>query len=263
MNELANLWRHRQLIAALTARDLKARYRGSVLGYFWSLANPLLLLAVYTLVFTKFFPTNVVQPYPLFLFSGILPWTFFAAAVLESTSSISANAGLIKKVMFPAEALPLVVVLSHLVHFALAVPILLAAVLAFAAMGKFTLTWTILLAPVLMLLQTMFVAGIAMTVSSASVLFRDLRDIVANLMQLGFFVTPVIYLIDNIQSRGLRAMLRVNPMTPFVVAYQDVFFFGRLPNLSDTVLILFYAFGSLMLGFFVFDRLRDTLAEAI
>ncbi|HEX6084549.1 MAG TPA: ABC transporter permease [Thermoanaerobaculia bacterium] len=263
MNELANLWRHRQLIAALTARDLKARYRGSVLGYFWSLANPLLLLAVYTLVFTKFFPTNVVQPYPLFLFSGILPWTFFAAAVLESTTSISSNAGLIKKVMFPAEALPLVVVLSHLVHFALAVPILLAAILAFAAMGKFTLTWTILLAPVLMLLQTMFVAGIAMTVSSASVLFRDLRDIVANLMQLGFFVTPVIYLIDNIQSRGLRAMLRVNPMTPFVVAYQDIFFFGRLPNLSDTVLILFYAFGSMALGFFVFDRLRDTLAEAI
>jgi len=263
LSELALLWRHRQLIAALTARDLKARYRGSVLGYFWSLANPLLLLAVYTLVFTKFFPTNVVQPYPLFLFSGILPWTFFSAAVLESTSSISANAGLIKKVMFPAEALPLVVVLSHLVHFVLAVPILIAAILAFAAMGKFTLTWTILLAPLLMLLQTMFVAGIAMTVSSASVLFRDLRDIVANLMQLGFFVTPVIYLIDNIQSRALRAMLRVNPMTPFVVAYQDIFFFGRLPNLSDTVLVLFYAFGSMTLGFFVFDRLRDTLAEAI
>ena len=263
MSELALLWRHRQLIAALTARDLKARYRGSVLGYFWSLANPLLLLAVYTLVFTKFFPTNVVQPYPLFLFSGILPWTFFAAAVLESTTSISANAGLIKKVMFPAEALPLVVVLSHLVHFALAIPILLAAILAFAAMGKFTLTWTMLLAPLLMLLQTMFVAGIAMTVSSASVLFRDLRDIVSNLMQLGFFVTPVIYLIDNIQSRALRAMLRINPMTPFVVAYQDIFFFGRLPNLSDTVLILFYAFGSLAMGFFVFERLRDTLAEAI
>jgi lipopolysaccharide transport system permease protein len=263
LSELALLWRHRQLIAALTARDLKARYRGSVLGYFWSLANPLLLLAVYTLVFTKFFPTNVVQPYPLFLFSGILPWTFFAAATLESTTSISANAGLIKKVMFPAEALPLVVVLSHLVHFALAIPILLAAILAFAAMGKFTLTWTMLVAPLLMLLQTMFVAGIAMTVSSASVLFRDLRDIVANLMQLGFFVTPIIYLIDNIQSRALRAMLRVNPMTPFVVAYQEVFFFGRLPNLSDTVLILFYAFGSLALGFFVFDRLRDTLAEAI
>jgi lipopolysaccharide transport system permease protein len=263
VNELATLYRHRQLIAALTARDLKARYRGSLLGYFWSLANPLLLLAVYTLVFTKFFPQQVVQPYPLFLFSGILPWTFFAAAILESTTSISANAGLIKKVMFPAEALPLVVVLSHLVHFLLAIPILLAAIGVYALMGQFEFNLTILLVPVLMLLQTMFVAGIAMTVSSASVLFRDLRDIVANLLQLGFFVTPIIYLIDNIQSRALRAVLRVNPMTPFVVAYQDIFFFGRFPNVSDAVLIVTYAFASLTMGFFVFDRLRDTLAEAI
>ncbi len=263
MNELSNLYRHRQLIAALTARDLKARNRGSILGFFWSLANPLLLLAVYTLVFTKFFPQQVVTPYPLFLFSGILPWTFFSAAVLESTSSISANAGLIKKVMFPAEALPLVVVLSHLVHFVAALPILLAAILGFAVLGKFTISWTILLAPFLMLLQAVFVAGLAMIVSSASVLFRDLRDIVANLLQLGFFVTPILYLIDNIASRPLRAMLRVNPMTPFVVSYQDVLFFGRLPNLSDTFLMIAYAAASLYLGFFVFDRLRDTLAEAI
>lgn len=263
MHELQTLYRHRQLIAALTARDLKARYRGSILGFFWSLANPLLLLAVYTLVFTKFFPQQVVQPYPLFLFSGILPWTFFSAGVLESTGSISSNAGLIKKVMFPAEALPLVVVLSHLVHFALAIPILLAAILAFAALGKFTISATILLAPVLMLLQTIFVAGIAMTVSSASVLFRDLRDIVANLLQLGFFVTPILYLIDYVQSRPLRALLRVNPMTPFVVAYQDIFFFGRLPNTSDVILIVAYATGSMAMGFFVFERLRDTLAEAI
>lgn len=260
---MTTLYRHRQLIAALTARDLKARYRGSILGFFWSLANPLLLLVVYTFVFTKFFPRQVVEPYPLFLFSGILPWTFFAAAVLESTTSISANAGLIKKVMFPAEALPIVVVLSHLVHFVLALPILLAAILAFAALGKFTISWTIVLAPLLMLLQTFFVAGIALTVSSASVLFRDLRDIIANLMQLGFFMTPIIYLVDANPSRVWRALLRINPMTPFVVAYQDLFFFGRLPSLSDAILIVAYAGTSLIMGFFVFDRLRDTLAEAI
>ncbi len=263
MSALRDLYRHRQLIAALTARDLKARYRGSILGFFWSLANPLLLLAVYTLVFTKFFPQQVVAPYPLFLFSGILPWTFFAAAVLESTGSISSNAGLIKKVMFPAEALPLVVVLSHLVHFVAALPIMLAALIGFAALSDFKLSWTILLAPLLMVLQAIFVAGLALMVSSASVLFRDLRDIVANMLQLGFFVTPVLYLIERIESRPLRAMLRVNPMTPFVVSYQDVLFFGRLPNVSDTLLMLAYAAGSLYLGFFVFDRLRDTLAEAI
>lgn len=258
MNELATLYRYRQLIAALTARDLKARYRGSILGFFWSLANPLLLLAVYTLVFTIFFPQQVVRPYPLFLFAGILPWTFFSAAVLESTNSISGNAGLIKKVMFPAEALPLVVVLSHLVHFALALPILFVAMILLK-----TIPLTALLVPFLMILQTLFVAGVVMCVASASVLLRDLRDIIANLMQLGFFVTPIIYLIDSIQSRPLRALLRLNPMTPFVVSYQDILFFGHLPGLSDALLMIAYALASMMAGIAVFDRLRDTLAEAI
>jgi ABC-type polysaccharide/polyol phosphate export permease len=260
---LISLYRHRQLIAALTVRDLKARYRGSILGFFWSLANPLLLLAVYTLVFTRFFTQQAVHPYPLFLFAGILPWTFFSAAVLESTGSISANAGLIKKVMFPAEALPLVVVLSHLVHFALAIPVLLLAMVVFTISHDFTMSMTILLVPVLMVLQTLFVAGVAMAVSSASVLFRDLRDIITNLMQLGFFITPIIYLIDNVQSRTLRALLRLNPLTPFVVAYQDVLFFGRLPRVSDAFLIVAYSLASAALGFTIFERLRDTLAEAI
>src|SRR5439155_10503891 len=139
MDELRTLYRYRQLIAALTARDLKARYRGSILGFFWSLANPLLLLTVYTVVFTFFFPSNVTHPYPLFLFAGILPWTFFSAAVLESTTAVSSNAGLIKKVMFPAEALPLVVVTSHLVHFVLAMPILFLASIAYAMHGDIVL----------------------------------------------------------------------------------------------------------------------------
>lgn len=263
MRELATLYRYRQLIVALTARDLKARYRGSILGFFWSLANPLLLLGVYTLVFTIFFPQQVVRNYPLFLFAGILPWTFFSAAVLESTTSISGNAGLIKKVMFPAEALPLVVVLSHLVHFALALPILFAAMIAYAALGLTTIPVTALLVPFLMILQTIFTAGVVMCVASAAVLLRDLRDIIANLMQLGFFITPIIYLIDNIPSRILRALLRLNPMTPFVVSYQDVLFWGHLPGLADTLLMVAYALAAMLAGFFVFDRLRDTLAEAI
>jgi ABC-type polysaccharide/polyol phosphate export permease len=263
VDALRTLYRYRQLIAALTARDLKARYRGSILGFFWSLANPLLLLAVYTIVFTFFFPSNLIHPYPLFLFSGILPWTFFSASVLESTTAISSNAGLIKKVMFPAEALPLVTVASHLVHFALAMPVLLVATLGFALHGDITLSITILLVPVLMIVQTLFVAGIAMTVSSAAVLFRDLRDILTNLMQLGFFVTPILYLIDRVASRPLRALLRLNPMTPFVVSYQDVLFFGHLPGLADILLMVAYAFASLAMGVMVFGRLRDTLAEAI
>jgi homopolymeric O-antigen transport system permease protein len=259
---LTHLYRHRQLILALTARDLKARYRGSILGFFWSLANPLLLLAVYTLVFTRFF-RNEIPAYPVFLLTGLLPWTYFSAAILESTVSISSNGGLIKKVMFPAEALPVVVVLSHLVHFALAIPVLLVAMAAFMLAHQFTMTATVAFVPLLMLVQTFFVAGIAMVVASASVLFRDLRDIITNLMQLGFFITPIIYQIDRVDSRMLRALLRLNPMTPFVVAYQDVLYWGRLPRISDAFLMLAYTLASIALGMTVFERLRDTLAEAI
>ncbi len=261
MNEIRTLYRHRQLIAALTSRDLKARYRGSILGYFWSLANPLLLLAVYTLVFTKFFPRFDMPAYPLFLFAGILPWTFFSAAVLESTGSISSNAGLIKKVMFPAEALPLVVVLSHLVHFVLAVPVLLAALVGFTLMNQAAVTSAVLMLPVLMVLQTIFVAGVAMMVSSTSILFRDLRDIITNLIQIGFFITPIIYPMPD--SRWLRALLRLNPMTPFVIGYQDIIYYARMPSMTDMGLMIGYAAASIVAGTFVFDRLRDTLAEAI
>lgn len=262
-SDVSNLFRYRQLIATLTSRDLKARYRGSVLGFFWSLANPLLLLAVYTLVFTRFFPRPGIDPYALFLFAGILPWTFFAGSILESTTAIVSNAGLVKKVMFPAETLPLVVVVSHLTHFVLALPILIFAALISVVLGKTPLTISVLFVPVLLLLQSLFVAGIALMISSASVLFRDLRDLVANLLQLGFFLTPVIYSLDYIQSKPARALLRLNPMTPFVVAYQDIFFYGRMPGALPVTLMVLYAFTSLVLGFFVFDRLRDSLAEAI
>jgi ABC-type polysaccharide/polyol phosphate export permease len=263
LGELANLYRYRQLIAALTSRDLKARYRGSVLGFFWSLANPLLMLGVYTLVFTRFFRRPDIDPYPLFLFAGILPWTFFAGSILESTNAISSNAGLVKKVMFPAEALPIVVMLSHLAHFALALPILLFAALLSAILGKSALGPAVLLVPLLLVLQAAFIAGIALAVSSASVLFRDLRDLVANLLQLGFFLTPILYSVDAITSPWLRAVLHLNPMTPFVLAFQEVFFAGRAPGWDQLVLMIFYALLSLAAGTWVFDRLRDTLAEAI
>ena len=261
--ELRLLYRHRQLIAALTSRDLKARYRGSILGFFWSLANPLLLLGVYTMVFTQFFPRPEIPSYPLFLFAGILPWTFFSGSVLEATNSISSNAGLVKKVLFPAEALPLVVVLSHLVHFALALPVLLAALLLSALAGNTALNALVLLAPVFMLVQTVFVAGVAMILASASVLFRDLRDLVANLLQLAFFLTPVLYALTSpFVSTWMRGLLRLNPMTSFVVSYQSIFF-GRLPTPLDLFLMVVYAAVSIGFGFVVFERLRDTLAEAL
>lgn len=264
ISSIRQLLRSRQLILTLTSRDLKARYRGSVLGYFWSLANPLLLLAVYTIVFTKFFPRPDVQPYSLFMFTGILPWTFFAGAVLESTNVLISNGGLIKKVTFSAEVLPIVVVVSHFVHFLLALPILLAALVLGIVLADVPFGWPVLLAPVIMIVQALFVAGVSLMISSTAVLFRDLRDIIANLLNLGFFLTPIIYSLESsFISDTIAGLLRLNPMTSYVLAFQDVFFFSRPPSPIDSALMVAWALGAVWLGLVVFDRLRDTLAEAI
>jgi ABC-type polysaccharide/polyol phosphate export permease len=119
---LARLFRYRGLIQSLVARELKARYRGSVLGFFWSFVNPLLLLTIYSFVFTVILPRDPndpekLVPYSLFMFSGLLPWTWFASSLMEGTGSLISGGNLIKKVLFPAEVLPIVSVISNLVHF--------------------------------------------------------------------------------------------------------------------------------------------------
>src|ERR1700716_2799340 len=125
-HNLARLVRYRGLIQSLVARELKARYRGSVLGFFWSLVNPLLLLLIYSFVFTTVMPneTKGIQPYALFMFCGILPWTWFSSSLIEASGSLIAGGNLIKKVLFPAEVLPIVSVLANMVNFFLGLPIL-------------------------------------------------------------------------------------------------------------------------------------------
>ena len=127
-SNLANLFRYRGLIQSLVARELKARYRGSALGFVWSFINPLLLLLIYTFVFTAVMPnkTEGVQPYALFMFCGILPWTWFSSSLSEAANSLISGGNLIKKVLFPAEVLPIVSVLTNMVHFFLGLPILIA-----------------------------------------------------------------------------------------------------------------------------------------
>ena len=135
-SNLGSLLRYRGLIQSLVARELKARYRGSVLGFVWSFVNPLLLLSVYSFVFTTIMPnrTEGVQPFTLFMFCGILPWTWFSASLLEASGSLIAGGNLIKKVLFPAEVLPIVSVLANMVNFFLGLPIL--ALLTFALAAK-------------------------------------------------------------------------------------------------------------------------------
>ncbi|MGH9319923.1 MAG: ABC transporter permease, partial [Vicinamibacteria bacterium] len=165
LRNLLTLFRYRVLIQSLVVRDLKARYRGSVLGFFWSFINPLLQLLIYWLVFTYIVQTGRevvgMSPYALFLFTGILPWTWFSSSVLESSSILMTSGNLIKKILFPAEVLPIVVVLSNLAHFFLGLPILLGFLLYY---GK--LQPSILAFPAVVLLQLVFTTGVCLFVSA-------------------------------------------------------------------------------------------------
>jgi ABC-type polysaccharide/polyol phosphate export permease len=245
------------------ARDLKARYRGSVLGFFWSFVNPLLLLLVYTFVFTVVLPgvrPPELDPFALFMFCGILPWTWFSSSLLESSNVLITGSNLIRKVLFPAEVLPIVTVFAGLAHFCLGLPILAAFLIYYRVPVVLTdLMWF----PVIVLIQLVLTLGLALLLSALTVHFRDIRDLLTNLLTLWFFATPIIYPMSMV-SESMQRYLNLNPFTPIVVSYQEVLF--RQGTFTEWPRLLAVGAASLLvfvLGYFVFDRLRDTLAEEV
>jgi len=255
------LVRYRALVQSLVSRELKARYRGSVLGFLWSFVNPLLLLLTYTLVFTVILPNRQpdIQPFFLFLFCGILPWTWFQASVAESSGVIIAGGNLIKKVLFPAEVLPAVTVIANLAHFLLALPILVAFL---ALQGR--LAWTALLLPLPILVQFVLTLGLALFLSALTVHFRDIQSILTHVLHLWFFATPVIYSYAAIPEGSLlRRALRLNPMTHVVVTYQQMLFHGHVDHWRGLFLAFLVGVVAFAAGAFLFDRQRDTLPEEV
>ena len=257
--------RQRQLLSVMTARELKARYRGSVLGFLWSLANPLLLLGVYTFVFGLVFQPRVEgqSPYPIFLVAGLFPWVWVSSSLNEATASLTANAALIRRSVFPVELLPLVAVLSNLVNFLLSVPILVGALLVARVLGYPVGGPGIVLLPLVVALHLPFLCGTALALAALAVHFKDVRDLVSNLLTLAFFLTPILYSIDAVPKRSLRALVEWNPATPFVLAYQDVLFYGRPPGAMVWLGMAVAAVVAWSIGSWVFGRLSDTLIEAV
>ena len=263
LSSLRRTFRYRALIASLVARELKARYRGSVLGFVWSFVNPLLLLLVYTFVFTVVLPAShppELQPFALFMFCGILPWTWFSSSLLEAANVLIAGGHLIRKVLFPAEVLPIVTVLAGLAHFCLGLPILAAFLLYYRVPVSLTdLMWF----PVIVLIQLILTLGLALLLSALAVHFRDVRDLLSNLLTLWFFATPIIYALSQVPE-PVRRYLTLNPFTHLVVSYQEVLF--RAGSFALWPRLLVVGAGSVLvfaLGYFVFDRLRDTFAEEV
>ena len=265
LHNLAQLPRYRGLIQSLVARELKARYRGSVLGFFWSFINPLLLLLVYSFVFTYVMPASQdarITPYALFMFCGILPWTWFAASLMESAGVLISGGNLIKKVLFPAEVLPIVTVLANMVHFFFGLVILAGFLIWYRRPLQLS---ELALFPLVVLVQLILTTGFALLLSALTVHFRDIRDILSNLLTFWFFGTPIIYpyfLFPETAWQG--KLLRLNPFTHLAITYQEILFFeGPVGHLKWLLVLGAISIVFFLFGYFIFDRLRDSFAEEV
>jgi lipopolysaccharide transport system permease protein len=256
----ADAVRYRELLGNLFRRDLQAKYRGSVLGILWTVANPLLLMGVYLLVFGVVWHAQFATGghYALFLLTGLAAWTFFATSLQSATRSMLDNANLIRKTRFPRQLVPLSVVFAHLVSFGAMLAVLL--VVDFVALARVRATeW---LAVPLALLFVGLVCGIAITVASLNVLFRDVEFIVAALLLPLFFLTPVLYPLSTVAHHAhvVAAIHWVNPLSPAVEAVRRPLFEGVLPRWSDALYLVVSSAAALGLGAFVFTRVDDQIA---
>jgi len=260
---LRQLIRYRSLIQSLVSRELKARYRGSILGFFWSFVNPLLLLLVYSFVFSVVLrgqrPVDI-EPYALFLFCGLLPWTWFSSSLLESSNSLIVNGNLIKKVLFPAEVLPIVAVVSNMFHFFFALPILTGFLLFYAApLEPDALAWF----PVLLLVQLVLSLGLGLMLSALTVHFRDIKDLLGNLLTLWFFATPIIYPMGAVPEAG-KGLMNLNPFAHLAISYQEILFYpGPFGHWKWLLVVGVGSVGVFLVGYALFDRLRDSFAEEV
>ena len=264
---MRELWDFRELTQNLVARNLKVRYRNSVLGVVWSLLNPLLMMLVFTAVFTVMRGEDV-GIYPVFILVGLLPWQFFANSVGGATGSIVSNAPLINKVYFPREILVLSEVLSQLVNFLIALLVLVPILLLF----HIAFTPWILLLPLMIVIQFIFTLGIAFIVATANVFYRDVQMIMEVVLLAGFFLTPVFYSLDilprSYQLFGInldiwRLVRYLNPMASIIDNYRVIVFYGAPPAWDFVFRTFITAIFFLATGLFVFYRYHTRFSEEV
>lgn len=277
MPKLREIWGYRELIRNLVLRDLRARYKGSALGYLWTQLAPLMLMLVFWLVFSIFFQAPIAM-FPIFIIVALLPWNYCAEAVIGGTRSVLDNANLIKKVFFPREVLPLVSVLSSLLNFVLSLPMLflvMAVVQLFYAPleGRLNFSWTFSYLPVLMIIQTIFLAGVTLLLSALAVFFRDVVHLIGIFMQFWFFLTPVVYSLDVIDPALARVVRWLNPMASLVEFYRDILYGNAvtsgliptpgIPALDSVLRVLLTALAMAAFGYWFFQRQSARFGEEL
>jgi ABC-type polysaccharide/polyol phosphate export permease len=265
MTVYADLIRYRELFGNLFRRDVQAKYRGSLLGVAWTLANPVLLMGVYLLGFSVLWKTQFGSEghYALFLLVGLSAWIFFATALQAASRSMLDNANLIRKTRFPRQLVPLSIVATHLVSFAVMLAGLLA--LNFALLPRVRATeW---LAIPIAAGVVAIASGLALAIASLDVLFRDIEFLVAALLLPLFFLTPVLYPLSSPNiTRHHRVVELIhwgNPLSPAIQALRAPLFYGQLPRASDAIYLVVASVAALALGAFVFTRVDDQIAVEV
>ena len=262
------LWGYRELVLNLVIRELKARYKNSILGFVWSLLNPIGMMLVFTLVFTVMLPNSSLERFPIFFLCGFLPWQYFTTATTSGMHSLVFNSNLVKKVYFPREVLPIASVFANLVNFLLALLVLFAALI----ITRTRLSPYIWLLPVVIFIQTCFVLGVAFFVSTLNVFYRDTGMIMEVLLQAWFFLTPIFYPIEtlppNLEVMGLtldvrRLMYILNPMASLIASYRDLLYWGYRTNIDFFLRTAVTSILVLLIGYWFFLRYSRRFGEEL
>jgi ABC-type polysaccharide/polyol phosphate export permease len=257
-----------ELLWSLTWRDVRVRYKHSLLGIGWAVLLPLSMMLVFTFVFTRAIDArtalNVDMPYALYAFVGLAPWTFFAAGLTGCVNSLVANRNLVTKVYFPREVFPLSCVAAALVDFCIALVVLVALMLYFDWTGawRFALHPTISLLPAIVLVQAAFTVGLGMLAAMANLFFRDVRQIVTIGIQLWMFVSGVVVPVPRDDS-WLAMVIRLNPMVPLIASYRDCIVYGTAPDVASFIYATLVSAVTLVCGWVWFRRASYRFAECI
>lgn len=255
---LAGLLRYRELIRNLVLKDLKLKYRGSALGFLWSLANPLAMLVVYSVAFTYIIDIRRPQ-FVLFLFVGLLAWTFFASTISMATATIVEAGGLLKSVRFPRTVMPMATVLFNLAQYLMTFAVLLPVMLFVYRVGPAA---PMLAYPLVLLLLVMLTSGLALIVATANVYYRDVKHLVEVGLQVLFWATPIVYDLNDVPAR-LRPLILWSPMSPFISALHDMFYRQAWPGPAIWAAAATWSVVVFFGGLMMFLRFEDRLAEQL
>jgi len=263
--QFSNHWHYRHLLLNLVVRDLRVRYRGSVLGFAWTFLNPFFMTLIFSVVFTTFLHApDLGIPFPIFLLVGMLAWNFCATSVAGSLASVVGNASIVTKVYFPRAILPLSAVLAAGVNFVFALLVLLPVIYAFGV----HVTWVTLMFPLILFAQLTLLLGLGLLLAGSNVFYRDTAPVTDVLMQAWFFMTPVIY--DFAQpipvASGIDVgaiLLAINPMAAVVLLYRQVLLYGTMPDPLLLARTIVEGVVALCIGLYVFHTWAERIADEL